>query len=70
MASNETQTWPDLAIGLYDKLTGRNAKISYDFDQMEIDVPSGTKENEHAKWRVNGKVTISTTEGADKSSAN
>jgi len=70
MANTETQTWPDLAIGLYDKLTGRNAKISYDFDNMEIDVPSGTKENHHAKWKVNGKVTISTTEGAGSSSAN
>jgi hypothetical protein len=68
MANNESQTWPDLAIGLYDKLTGRNAKITYDFDHMEIDVPSGTNENAHAKWRVNGKVTISTTEG--KASAN
>jgi len=70
MANNETQTWPDLAIGLYDKLTGRNAKISYDFDDMEIHVPSGTQENHHAKWKVNGKVTISTTEGAGKTSAN
>ena len=26
--SNDTQTWPDLAIGLYDKLTGRGAQIS------------------------------------------
>lgn len=70
MANNETKSWPDLAIGLYDKLTGRNAKITYDFDHMEIDVPSGTKENEHAKWKVSGKVTISTTEGAGKASAN
>lgn len=62
MANNETKNWPDLAIGLYDKLTGRNAEITYDFKEMEVDVPSGTKENEHARWRVNGKVTISTTE--------
>jgi len=68
MANNETQTWPDLAIGLYDKLTGRNAEISYDFKEMEIDVPSGTKNNGHAKWKVNGKVVISTTEKGGTSS--
>ena len=60
MADNETKNWPDLAIGLYDKLTGRNAEITYDFDNMEVDVPSGTKENDHAKWKINGKVIIST----------
>ena len=62
MANTETKNWPELAIGLYDKLTGRNAEITYDFKEMEVDVPSGTQDNEHARWRVNGKVTISTTE--------
>ena len=38
----DTQSWPDLAIGLYDKLTGRNAEITYEFDNMEIMVPSST----------------------------
>ena len=27
-ATQETHTWPELAIGLYDKLTGRNAEIT------------------------------------------
>ena len=62
MANTETKNWPELAIGLYDKLTGRNAEITYDFKEMEVDVPSGTQDNEHARWRFNGKVTISTTE--------
>lgn len=30
----ETQTWPDLAIGLYDKLTGRNAEITYEVEDF------------------------------------
>jgi hypothetical protein len=32
----ETTTWPDLAIGLYDKLTGRGAEITYEFQELEI----------------------------------
>lgn len=54
MEKSETQTWPELAIGLYDKLTGRNAKITYDFENMEIHVPSAVGSK--------GKVTISTSE--------
>lgn len=47
--NTHTKTWPDLAIGLYDRLTGRNAEITYDFDKMTVEVPSGTGENaEHA----------------------
>ena len=57
----ETQSWPDLAIGLYDKLTGRNAEITYEFDNMEIMVPSSTgSEATYAKWNINGSVKIRT----------
>ena len=62
MENNATGTWPELAIGLYDKLTGRNAKITYEFDQMNIDVPAAAGSNESAHWKINGKLTISTTE--------
>jgi hypothetical protein len=57
----ETQTWPDLAIGLYDKLTGRGAEISYQFENFEVQVPSSTgAEADHAKWRLNGSLRINT----------
>ena len=57
----DTQSWPDLAIGLYDKLTGRNAEITYEFDNMEIMVPSSTgNEATYAKWNLNGSVKIRT----------
>ncbi|KTG21938.1 hypothetical protein [Haloferax profundi] len=60
---DETTTWPDLAIGLYDRLTGRNAEITYAFDDMAIDVPSGTGEDaEHAHWRLDGTVRVTTRE--------
>lgn len=60
---DETTTWPDLAISLYDRLTGRGAEITYEFEDMEIDVPSGTGDDaEHAHWRVDGTMRITTRE--------
>ena len=60
---DETTTWPDLAIGLYDRLTGRGAEIVYDFEEMEVHVPSGTGEDaEHAHWRLDGTLRITTRE--------
>lgn len=59
----ETETWPDLAIGLYDRLTGRGAEITYEFEEMEIDVPSKTGDDaDHAHWRVDGTLRITTRE--------
>ncbi len=57
---NNTQTWPDLAIGLYDKLTGRNATITYDFDDFGIEVPRAVGSEETTQWKINGKLKIST----------
>ena len=65
--AEDTRTWPDLAIGLYDKLTGRGAEITYDFENFELHVPSGaTEAATHAKWRMNGTLRVRTrdTEGA------
>jgi hypothetical protein len=57
--ADEHKTWPDMAIDLYDKLTGRHAEITYEFDNMEVWVPSGTGENvSHAHWKVNGVLRI------------
>ena len=60
---DETTTWPELAMGLYDRLTGRNAEIHYQFEDMTVEVPSGTGEDaEHAEWRVDGGVRVTTRE--------
>jgi hypothetical protein len=60
---DETTTWPELAIGLYDRLTGRGAEIVYEFEEMEVDVPSATGEDaDHARWRLDGTVRITTRE--------
>ena len=62
MANPEhTTNWPDLAIGLYDRLTGRNAEITYELDDMHIKVPSGTgADAEHAEWVLSGALKIRT----------
>jgi hypothetical protein len=62
---NDTRSWPELAIGLYDKLTGRGAEISYEFDDFELQVPSGTGGDvEHAHWKMNGTLRIRTRDNA------
>lgn len=62
---SDTQTWPDLAIGLYDKLTGRGAEITYEFHGLEISVPSSASANaQHATWRVSGTMKIRTKDEA------
>jgi hypothetical protein len=56
-----TKSWPDLAIGLYDRLTGRNAEITYEFADLKVKIPSGTgPAAEHAEWVINGSMKIRT----------
>jgi hypothetical protein len=63
MAQRETKTWEDLAIALYDALTGRKAEISYTFDNFEFMVPSSASPDaDQAPWRVNGTIRIRTRE--------
>jgi hypothetical protein len=61
MANQETNTWPELAGALYDKLTGRGAEITYEFSELDVYVPSSTQENaKQAHWRLNGVLKIRT----------
>jgi hypothetical protein len=56
-----TETWPELAIGLYDKLTGRGAEITYEFDDFEVRVPNAAGNDvRHAPWRLHGTLRIRT----------
>jgi len=58
---HDTKTWPDLAIGLYDRLTGRGAEITYAFEDFELLVPSSASPDAtHAKWRMSGVIKIRT----------
>ena len=59
--TTEATTWPDLAIGLYDRLTGRGAEIIYEFQNMEVSIPSAASPNaQHAMWRLSGVMKIRT----------
>jgi hypothetical protein len=59
---NATHTWPQLAAGLYDALTGRNAEIIYEFQNMDVHVPArtGGDDVQHAHWKLNGVLKIRT----------
>ncbi len=62
----DTRTWPELAIGLYDRLTGREAEITYDFQDFELFVPSSAlPDATHARWRMNGVLKIRTRDHAN-----
>jgi len=65
-----THTWPELAGGLYDALTGRNAEITYDFQEMEVYVPAktGGKDVAHAHWKLNGILKIRTRDLSENAS--
>lgn len=55
----DTNTWPELAIGLYEKLTEHNAELTYEFDHVDIGVPSSADANAAvANWHINGVVKI------------
>lgn len=61
MAAEQTTNWPDLAVGLYERLTGRNAEITYEFVDMHVKIPSGTGPRaEHAEWVLSGTIKVRT----------
>ena len=68
--SDNTENWPELAIALYDKLTGRGAEITYEFDRMTVSVPSAaTEDAAHARWQLDGVVKIRARDNASGSPA-
>lgn len=56
--------WSDVVKDIVDKLTGKDMEVTYDFENLEIDMPKATgpegKEIGSAKWKINGKFIIST----------
>lgn len=55
----DTTNWPELAGAIYDKLTERHAELTYDFDNIEISVPSGAGEKSpHSTWKLNGSISV------------
>jgi len=60
----DISNWSDIVKDIVDKLTGKDMEITYDFEDLQIDMPKATgpegKELGSAKWKINGKFTIST----------
>jgi hypothetical protein len=55
---------PEIIKQVVDKLTGKNMEVTYDFQNLEVDVPKVAgpegKEIASAKWKINGKFVLST----------
>ena len=54
--------WAEVIGQLLDRMTGKGASVTYDFDNLVIDMPKaqgpGGRYMGAAKWTINGKVTI------------
>lgn len=55
--------WSEVLAQIIEKVTGKDISITYEFDDLEIDVPKATGPNGQelgsAKWKVKGKIVIS-----------
>jgi hypothetical protein len=50
-----------MAVELFDKLTGREAEITYEFEDLEVFVPAHhAQDAQLARWKLNGIVKIRT----------
>ena len=54
--------WADLMGELFDRLTGKEAVMSYSFRNLELDIPRaagpGGQDLGSAKWVINGELVI------------
>jgi hypothetical protein len=63
-SSSQSSHWTEVVGQLMEKLTGKNMSMTYEFDDLTIDVPSargpGGRDLGGVQWKINGKVTITT----------
>jgi len=61
--------WAQLTGQIIDKLIGKNMSMTYDFQNLVIDIPKaegpGGKHMGSVQWTINGKIII-TSEAYDK----
>ncbi len=54
--------WAEVIGQLLDRMTGKGASVTYNFDNLVIDIPKaqgpGGREMGTAKWVINGKIMI------------
>ena len=53
--------WAEVISQITDKLTGKNMSVTYEFDDLTIDIPSargpGSRDIGGAEWKINGKIS-------------
>jgi hypothetical protein len=56
---NKASAMPELALAILDKLTGLNAELSFDFNNMELELPAGG-DLPQGQFKLNGTLRIRT----------
>ena len=63
-SSSQSNHWTEVVGQLMEKLTGKNMTMTYEFDDLTIDIPSargpGGRDLGGVQWKINGKVTTTT----------
>ena len=63
-SSSQSSHWTEVVGQLMENLTGKNMSMTYEFDDITIDIPSargpGGRDLGGVQWKINGKVTITT----------
>jgi hypothetical protein len=63
-SSSQSSHWTEVVGQLMEKLTGKNMSMTYEFDDITIDIPSargpGGRDLGAVQWKINGKVIITT----------
>ena len=61
-SNQQAAQWANLLTDLFDRLTGKGAEVTYNFQNLEIDIPraAGPQGTElgSAKWVINGRLAI------------
>ena len=67
--AESSNKWAEIAGRVIDRVIGKNMSMTYDFQQLTIDMPKaegpGGKHMGSAQWTINGKIVI-TSEVHDK----
>jgi len=59
--TESTNKWVEIAGELIDRIVGKNMSMTYDFQQLTIDMPKAEGPGGHigsVLWTINGKITI------------
>lgn len=61
-ATESSNKWAEIAGELIDRILGKNMSMTYDFQQLTIDMPKAEgPDGMHVgsvQWTINGKITI------------